>query len=114
MAWVKDPLPPGLWDTVFARDGGCIAPLVDPNSGPCKSKWGRIIPRTCRRNQTNGRMTLDHVPPTGGAPRVSSERWSVILCWGHHAYPSYWETSHRDLERKWLSDHYPEQGEENA
>jgi len=26
----------------------------------------------------------------------------VWLCWGHHAHPSYWETAHRDDERRYL------------
>ena len=96
MPWTKDPVRPSDRAEVFERDGQCIAPLVDPNAGPCQSRWGR----TCNANDRRA-FTLDHVPPAPGSTRVSRPRWMVTLCWGHGVI-THWETAHRADERDYL------------
>lgn len=86
--------PPQLRLDVFARDGSCVAPLVDANSGPC-----------------SGRLTVEHVRPLGGAmgaPKVHELRWCVSLCEAH-TEPGMkagrvWNLSHKSLLRRYLAD----------
>lgn len=105
MPFVKDPVRPADREEVYRRDGGCIAPLVDPNAGPCRTRWGRVCDRTYRQA-----FTLDHVPPSAGGTRVSRPRWMVTVCWGHHVI-THWATSHRPAEREYLRKKYPDEAE---
>lgn len=112
---------PAVRQAVFARDGGCIAvqrdiagDAVAPD--PCRDKWGRVVPS----NEWSA-MTLDHVkeqPPVGtlqvkkregrGFKAPDDEAHLVTVCWGHHVGAQSWATSHRAVEREWLTFHYPE------
>ena len=84
--------PPKLRLEVFALDGGCVAPQIDPECGPC-----------------SGRLTLEHVRPGGGAmgaPKVHEARWCVSLCEGH-TEPGMkagrvWNLSHKPQLREFL------------
>ena len=100
MSWTKDPVTNSEWQAVIDRDKQCIASL-DPDAGPCRDRWGRVVPATSLRA-----ATVDHVPPFPGAPRISTRRWMVRICWGHGVH-GHWETAHRDAERGYLSSKYP-------
>jgi len=102
VGWTKDATRTEVREEVFARDGRCIAGLVDPEAGPCKTKWGVVVPPGLRYYRGREVWTVDHVPRFAGSTRISSRRWMVTLCWGHHGHPSYWETAHRNEERKYL------------
>jgi hypothetical protein len=84
---------PEVAQHVFKRDGGCIAPQVDPNSGPC-----------------SGRITLDHVKweLRLGKRADSIAMCLVSVCEGHSENGAkaghQWNTANRDLERKWIMD----------
>lgn len=87
-----DKVDPAEAQYVLARDGGCIAPQVDPASGMCA-----------------GRIELDHVKDEARmADRAKSDRWHLVsVCEGHSEKGMragyIWNTSHRDLERGWLA-----------
>ena len=102
MSWTKDPVTNAEWQAVIDRDKQCIAPLLDPNAGLCRDRWGQPVLATSLRA-----ATVDHVPPSAGAPRISTRRWMVWICWGHGVH-EHWETAHRDLERAHLERSYPE------
>jgi hypothetical protein len=76
---------------VLARDNGCIAPQVDPASGPCA-----------------GRIELDHVKDeTRLGDRAKSDRWHLVsVCEGHSEKGMkaghQWNTASRALEREYL------------
>lgn len=82
---------PQLRLQVFALDGGCVAPRIDPHAGPC-----------------SGRLTLEHVRPNAamGAPKVHEIRWLATLCQGH-TEPGMkagrvWNLSHKPELRAYL------------
>lgn len=121
MALVKDPVTVSARMQVYQRDGGCIAPRLDPNAGPCHNRWGRFVSVEAQlmiiwangfhaRRARAETLTLDHVPRFHGSKRISTPRWMVTACWGHGVNNSpggsVWVTGHRDLERKYLADHY--------
>lgn len=86
-----------ILDRVFARDGGCVAPLIDPSSGPCRDRWGHERPRTLR-----SAMEFDHVrPEPGGFKPPFDPKFLVTTCAGHHH--GGWSTSHRPELREYLS-----------
>jgi hypothetical protein len=92
----KDPMPPGVWEQVVARDGGCVARLVDPDAGLCSDEYGNL----------RYRLEVDHVRPAAGAATISDPRWLVTLCpWHHRASVGgrIWATSHRPLLRAYLA-----------
>jgi hypothetical protein len=84
---------PELAEYVLNRDGGCIAPRVDPKAGPC-----------------SGRVTLDHVKTSlRMAERAPSDKHHLVsVCEGHSENGAkaghQWNTASRELERKWLLD----------
>ena len=87
----KDPVTPEVREEVLARDGGCVAALLQPSlSGPC---WGPL--------------TLDHVKdgPMMGKRAPSDARHLVTLCAGHHV-ETPWATSNRPLLRWYLRSFY--------
>jgi hypothetical protein len=89
----QDKVTPELHDYIIKIDGGCIAPQVDPEAGPC-----------------SGRLTLDHVKIELrlGKRAESVENRLVTVCEGHSENGAkaghQWNTSHRDLERGWIAD----------
>lgn len=80
---------------VEQRDQGCMAPRLDPESGPC-----------------DGRLTRQHVKDGPGGPRVTDEAHLLMLCEGHHTETRagrQWATSDRGLalQRDHLRRLYP-------
>jgi hypothetical protein len=95
--WIRaddDKVDPAERAHVLKRDGGCIAPQIepDPAPGPC---WGKI--------------ELDHVkddPRIGD--RAPSDRYHLVsVCNGHSEKGMragyQWNTAHRAEERAWLA-----------
>lgn len=127
MAVVKDPVRPADRDEVYRRDNGCIAPQIDPSTGPCRDIFGKVVTldqqrELIRRQDYASRsrrgkvLTIDHVPRKPGSTRISKPRWMVTACWGHgvHNGPggTVWVTAHRADERRWLEDRYgPDMGD---
>ena len=77
---------------VELRDGGCMAPRLDPAVDAC-----------------DGRLTRQHVKDGPGGPRITSYRTVLMLCWHHHL--DGWATS-KDalaLQREYLRE-LPEPG----
>lgn len=64
---------------VEQRDGGCMAPRLDPTVDAC-----------------DGRLTRQHVKDGPGAPRITSYRRVLMLCWHHHL--DGWATSKPALQ----------------
>ena len=96
----KDPVTPGLYYEVIARDlrvaGGCVAAFLDLSHG-CRDQWGTPFP------PENVPLTLDHVQDGGGrmGKRARSDREHLVsLC--YHAHLNGWATSHRPLLRLYL------------
>jgi hypothetical protein len=77
---------------VFERDGGCVAARVD------------------RSHECAGRLTIEHVPELGlnalGKRAPSDPRHLLTLCLG--ANSGEWAPTHREDERAWLAQFYPE------
>lgn len=82
----RDPVTPELRRLVMLRDGGCVAPNIDPRASLCA-----------------GRLTLDHVKdqPRMGLRAPSDMAHLVTLCEGHHLRTE-WATSHRPELRDYL------------
>jgi hypothetical protein len=84
-----DPVTPALRLALLMRDGGCVAPRLDPS-----------LLELC-----SGRLTLDHVrehAAMGGRRAPSDMAHMVVICENHHLY-SGWATSHRPLLREYLT-----------
>ena len=89
-----------LYDQVFRRDGErCLAPLLDPDCGPCGDQWGRAL----RPGRTEG-LTQDHIKdqPMMGKKAPTDIDHLVTLCWKHHVLTG-WATGHRPLLRDYLA-----------
>lgn len=93
----RDPVTNDVARAVFLIDGECIAPKVDPEAGPC-----------------SGKPTLDHVHDEHGVGkrRALSDIWHLVaVCEGHSERGAkaghQWNTAHRDLERRWISQTRP-------
>lgn len=71
---------------VEQRDGGCMAPRLDPTVDAC-----------------SGRLTRQHVKAGPGAPRLTHYRGVLMLCWHHHL--DGWATSKAalQLQREYLA-----------
>lgn len=84
-----DKVSPELHRAVLARDDGCVARIIDPDSGPC----------------TDGRLTLDHVKdaPRMGVRAPSDMQHLVVVCYTHHIWTG-WATSHRKELRDYLAE----------
>ncbi len=84
----KDPVTPQLRIAVLTRDGGCLAPRLDPDAGPCL-----------------GRLTLEHVKDQLrlGRRAPSDPAHLAVLCEGHTepgARAGYqWNTDRRNRQR---------------
>lgn len=89
----------------------CVAPLIDPDAGPCRDFNGYVIARLGPM-RPDGELTVEHVTPGYGrlgrrADNVLSEM--TTLCWGHHqghgvtgSGGSIWALAHKDDLRTWL------------
>lgn len=82
---------PALRAHVFQRDGGCMAPQLDPTVKGC-----------------NGRLTVDHIKeqPRMGKRAPDDEAHLVSMCVYHHL--GGWATAHRPELRAYLREAYPE------
>jgi hypothetical protein len=86
----SDKVTPEMHAYIIKRDGGCIAPRVDDDAGPC-----------------SGRVTLDHVKTDRrmGKRADSIALCLVSVCEGHSENGMkaghQWNTANRDLERGW-------------
>jgi len=89
---------------VIFRDGWCVAETLDPQAGPCRDKWGELLPN----NPWPDVWEVDHVKaePMMGRKAPSDMAHLVTLCHFHHQ--GGWATSHRDAERDYLRTLYPE------
>ena len=87
----KDPVTPELRAAVLERDGGCVAPRLDP----LMELW---------TDWCDGPLTLDHVKsqPRMGVRAPSDMAHLVTLCAFHHL-DSGWATAHRPELREYLA-----------
>lgn len=69
-----------VYQAVEARDQGCMAPVLDPESGECE-----------------GRLTRQHVKDGPGGARITDEAHLLMLCERHHLWTG-WATSKPALE----------------
>jgi hypothetical protein len=62
---------------VLIRDGGCVAPKLDPGSGPCYDAWGDPLVQRFD-------VETDYIEQgaTGKRHELASDH--VSLCAGHH------------------------------
>ena len=91
---------------VFARDKGCVAPVIDPDAGLCYDQWGKHISAN-----TLPEMEMDYVRFRSHGAHHELPKDHVTVCPGHHrgAGPSagyQWATHHRADERAYLEAHY--------
>ena len=91
----KDPVTPELYEAVWSRDQGCVAPLIDPLAGRCMNRWGGA-PRS------RSDYELDHVrdQPMTGKRAPSDLSHLAVLCSGHHQRG--WATANRPALRRYL------------
>jgi len=85
-----------ILDAVYLRDGGCVAPLIDPEAGLCRDRWGHVRHRGFRPA-----LTFDHLrdAPGGFKPCFCVDHLTCI-CYGHHL-GSMWATSNRPELREY-------------
>jgi hypothetical protein len=107
---------------VLARDGGCVAPRLDPDAGPCYDRWGLLLPEVhyqgrmgwstsdwaCSGTMRSALMRwyresleMDYVRRDSIAPHHVLAEDHAMLCPGHHRgvgpHRGYvWATAHRD------------------
>lgn len=96
------------WEVASRDDFRCIASRVDPDSGPCYSRWGTVLP--------GGRVPIDegeidYVRFGATTPHHKDARDHVWTCPGHHRGTGpnaglQWCTSHRRSERLYLDTVY--------
>lgn len=93
-----DPVTPDLRALVLARDGGCVAAILDPGH-LCRDRWG--WPHLPARVEL---MTLDHVQEAYGrmGQRAPSDPAHLVtLCWSAHL--GGWATSNRPALRAYIA-----------
>lgn len=108
----KDPVTPELRRAILIRDGGCMAPVLDPGVGLCRDMFG-----TPHHRGYAPMLTLDHVKdaPRMGVRSSSDPDHLVTLCYHHHVGTeagSNWATSHRALLRAYLAQKRPQSTQE--
>lgn len=88
---MRDPVTPELRQHVLRRDGGCVAPRLDPDAGRCY-----------------GRLTLDHIrdQPMMGKRAPSDPAHLATVCEAHSEggmrAGMQWNTAHRAMLREYL------------
>lgn len=93
----------GHWhDVVIQRDGQCMAPVLDPEAGPCRNGWGQVGPVKIYE------LEADYVRFRAHGKRHELPIDHVALCPGHHRGTGaqgghIWATSHREMERAYLA-----------
>lgn len=93
---------------VYARDGGCVAPRLDPEASRCYDRWGAPLPAMRQRADE---LEMDYVREGARAGRHLLMVDHVMLCPGHHqgAGPNgghQWGPAHRRAERKYLAEQH--------
>ena len=91
---------------VLVRDGGCVAPRIDPDAGPCYDEWGYVL--TVRAHPSMNDLEADYVRHGATGARHVLAGDHVALCAGHHrgAGPTagyVWATAHRADLRDYLN-----------
>lgn len=92
---------------VIARDGGCIAQILDPvGAGPCYDKWGLPLGKYPPMTSLEVDRIRDE-PSMGKAPSHTDPSRMVSVCPGHHRGTGpqggrQWATSHREEIRAYL------------
>lgn len=70
-----------MWRTlVMLRDQGCVAPVLDPDAGPCYGKWGDPLDWPQRWDD----LEADYIERGAHGPRHVLAKDHVALCPGHH------------------------------
>lgn len=64
---------------VLARDGGCVAPLLDPDAGPCRNRWGYVTPLPQEWD-----LEMDYVRRGHHGAHHQLAADHITLCPGHH------------------------------
>ena len=87
---------------VLIRDGGCVAPKLDPAAGPCYDRWGYLVIHPLAD------VEADYVRHGARGPRHAFAGDHVTLCPGHHRGTGpqagrVWATANRPLLRLYLS-----------
>jgi hypothetical protein len=95
-----DRVTPALWAYVVRRDGGCMAPLLDREAGPCRNKWGMVVGRTHENALTVQHLWLDYSVKGDRAP--SNKEHLLALCYGHHLGGWATRKASLDLQRAYL------------
>lgn len=87
-----------LFEYLYERDGGCMAPILDPTVGPCRDIWGAEVRRDAR-----WALTVEHCHDGYGkaAKRAKSDRFHTLLLCRFHGVQN-WELVHKDEERDYL------------
>ena len=93
---------------ILIRDGGCVAPVLDWDAGPCYDKWGERFPAFHPMDQ----LEVDYVRLGAKGPRHVLAEDHVTLCPGHHRgtgpnHGRQWGPGHRQVERDYLTTRYP-------
>lgn len=94
-----DPVTPEVRAAVLARDGGCVASLLDPLGHVCRDAFG--WPHHPARVEA---MTLDHVQEGYGrmGQRAPSDTGHLVaLCWNAHL--GGWATANRPALRAYIA-----------
>ena len=108
--WAEIRRPPKLthavWVAVAERDGWrCQAPALDPEADRCRGPFWRQSPEPGTSSYREI-LTFDHVKDEAGGPRIHDEAHGVLLC--HHHNVNGWASAHREQERAYLAQLYPE------
>lgn len=94
------------WRRVADRDGWlCQAPILDPSADRCRGPFYGQTP-AAGTAEYHAILTFDHVKEAAGGPRIHDEQHGILLC--HHHNVDGWASAHRDQERAYLAQLYPE------
>ncbi len=99
---------------VIERDGGCTAPSLDPDSGPCFDRWGDPLDVTRPPYLS---LEMDYIRRDAVGARHVLACDHVALCAGHHrgAGPVggfQWATANRDILVEYLKERRDERRRE--
>jgi hypothetical protein len=101
---------------VFARDGQCVASIIDSKAGPCYDQWGYILDPKMPLAKAWEELEMDYVRLDAVGKHHELPEDHVMVCPGHHrgTGPSagyIWATSHRSEQRAYLDrKHGPRNG----
>ena len=84
---------------VFARDGQCVAPILDKKSGPCYDKWGGLLPPWMPLRKGWEVLEMDYVRLGAIGAHHELPADHIMVCPGHHRGTG---TSHRAQQRAYL------------